>query len=730
MAAQKRNSGASKKKPAAGGGRTPNTEPRLQLFSKFAGCNFQMSPRDFVPDTMENDQSDLQMNYLMVQNNARVAPNATIETRQNIETLFTAPSGERFTGVCSLIGDLFYAATDKGNMRFGQIGTGAMPRTVIMVDHTGYGDLGEWTYIGQHADTFVGIKSGLLWTDRYPYEANMESNITLTNAKMVPNPIAIPFYNLKANGALSISETLDDAHPFRISIRHTELNKFGPTLPSPPLTFFANRPTTEWSGSAYLTIKGHAPKGDGDNDYMINAVELYYTEDEYQDYSFLAHINLEPNQFGFPVGGEWRYNWTGYLFDTSMWAIANLSLPKENYTTGVRVKYMTYIDGRMYFWGAGGANKSRLYIGGNPGNEFSVSTGVGGGFCDIEPGNGHEIRSVTKYKTQSGNSIVTVLCDNDNSTNESRFNLVENNITLSNEQSTKGWQAERVSNTVGCKSPRGAGVWGDGLYAVSRYGLSLTTMTMEYNSQLRVNYVSDQIEPAFVQELGIKLSGSVLICVNDVLYLCMGKENGELDNVLFCYDTNLKAWWTYTLDVDEPILNMIHIDHEGNKEGIGILTDRHVYLLPTTMLADHDVLPTFDVQLVSGELGTTQPLQNMQHLTQLEFRFDWFVGYIDVEVECIDQLGRDVKIHKRIRHDRVMHNLTEYMRIDLKVESYKFSINGRANFRMTHWMSKTYPMSNRVGLVWGFDDRMSHRKAGDIHPAFKNYNDIRNAIIP
>ena len=49
---------------------------------------------------------------------------------------------------------------------------------------------------------------------------------------------------------------------------------------------------------------------------------------------------------------------------------------------------------------------------------------------------------------------------------------------------------------------------------------------------------------------------------------------------------------------------------------------------------------------------------------------------------------------------------------------------------MTHWMAKTYPMSNRNGIVWGFDDRQSYRTQGDIHPYFKDYNDVRLAVIP
>lgn len=699
------------KKPAAGGGRTANSEPRIQTFTQFGGCNFQLSPRDFQYDTGENDQSDLMMNFMVVQNNCRLTENKTFETRQNIEELFEAPAGEELTDICALVQDELYVATKSKKVVYGKLGETLSGRVDVR-DVDGEEKDGTWTFLGYADDQLVGMTKGRqLWT------APLGTH-SLENAKTVPTPPALAYSDVKAGGSLKISPSITADCPFRITLRYTHLNKYGPTLPSPALVLFASKPTTEWSGSAYLTISKTAPSG-----YGIVAVELYYTEDEYQDPAFLARVDLASRD-----GGQWTYNWTGYLFDTSMWTIANLSMPTENYTPGVPASKMTQQDGRLYFWG--GDPEYRLWIGGNPGNLFSVSTGVGGGFCDVEPGTGQTIRVVSKYKTQSGNAIITVMCDNPNSTKEYRHNLLENNITLSNEQSTKGWQTEKISNTVGCKSYYGAGVWGDGLYAVSRYGLALTTMTMEYNSQIRVQYVSGPIEPAFVQKYGNQLAGSVLLCANDVIYMTFGAPDGTMDNVVFCYDINLKAWWTYSLDVDEPILNMIHIDHQDHREGIGIVTPKHVYLLPTTQLAMPDVLPTFDVLIETGELGNVQPLQNMLHLTQMEFRFDWFIGDLEVQLIGIDQFGRKITTTKRIRHDEVQHNLTEYMRVDMKLESYKMVFKGRASFRMTHWMAKTYPMSNRNGIVWGFDSAQGHHSSNDIHRYFKDYNDVRLAVIP
>ena len=79
---------AASKQRAQGGGRTANSEPRQQVFRDFAGCNFELSPRDFTlgRKTIEDqEQSDLQMNYVVIQDNAGISSNKTIETRNNLE---------------------------------------------------------------------------------------------------------------------------------------------------------------------------------------------------------------------------------------------------------------------------------------------------------------------------------------------------------------------------------------------------------------------------------------------------------------------------------------------------------------------------------------------------------------------------------------------------------------------------------------------------------------------
>ena len=294
----------------------------------------------------------------------------------------------------------------------------------------------------------------------------------------------------------------------------------------------------------------------------------------------------------------------------------------------------------------------------------------------------------------------------------------------------KSWQAEQVAGAIGCKSFNGAVVCEDGLYSVSRYGLALTTMTMEYNSQIRTNYVSDPIKPAFTDKNRSLLKNSAIIECDGVIYLAFGKDDVSLDNMLFCYDIDQKAWWTVTLDIDEAILNLIHVDYEGYREGIGIVTTKHVYMLPLTMDDSPTDLANFETTLQTGELSTTQPQQNWFYLSQLEFRFDYFLGSVLVELTGIDQFGRKVSTKKTFSHDSTQYNLAEYMRVDLRLQSYQIRITGTARFRMSHFIAKLYTMSAKQGLVWGFDDSQSYRSLGDIHPTFKDYNDIRQAIIP
>lgn len=706
---------SSSKQRSQGGGRTSNSEPRQQVFRDFGGCNFQMSPRDFTLGKDEYpEQSDMQMNYVVVQNNVQVADNKTLETRNNIVKLFDAPNGHKLTNANILIGEELYIGLNNGDIAHGSVGSGTLGSTVTLENNTGKNH--TWQSFAYIDDKLVGTTAeNELWT------GDIASN-TMANAKKLQDkPGALAFSNLSAKGSLRISQTYDaDNYPFRVSLAWSWINKYGPNQCSDAFTFYANTAVDEWHSGCYLNIHSTSNLP---TDYNIKAIEFYYTVSTASSLQFVDRVDLEGGD-----GGAWNYNWFGYLDSTSMWTVGNLIAPTENVTAGVPASHVTCIDSRLYFWG-NPDEPQRLYIGGNSGNLFSISQGTGGGYVDVEPGTGQEIRFVDKYKTQSGNSIVTMLCDSKNSSKEQRFNLVENTVTLSNEQNMKSWQAEQVAGAVGCKSYDGAIVCEDGLYSVSRYGLALTTMTMEYNSQIRANYVSSPVKPAFINKNGEALKNAVLLEADGVLYLAFGSGDAELDNLLFCYDINLKAWWTISLDIDETIIDMLHIDYEGNREGIGIVTENAVYLLPLTHDDGPEVEPDFNVTIQTGELSTTQPQQNWLYLSQMEFRFDYFIGSAVVELTGIDQFGRKVTTRKVITHESAVYDVAEYMRIDLRLQSYQIRITGQARFRLTHFIAKVFTMSSKQGLVWGFDNSQTFIKNGDIHPTFKEYNDIRRAII-
>lgn len=728
---------------AQGGGRTANSEPRLQVFKDFNGINFehanQFSSGVEIDQALhEGDQSDLMMNYMFLQNNAMTNSNKTIETRANIIEMFYAPEGKKFTGPAQLIGGkLYIAKTDinSGTNPYNGIGmadldarhTADHPLAVdtdVTLNQVGEQQGHTWTSLDYYDNKLIALTAeNCIWT------GNVNSTYTvseMSDAKGVIDPNNIgSIVTLSTKGSLVISNNVSTTCPFRTRLALTYVNKYGPTKVSDKLTFYSNHPADEWHSGCYLHISGNfSPNTGTAGSNGIKAVELYYTADNAMELIYLDRIEVDSG------ATSWSYSWLGYIDATKTWLKGNLIAPTENYTKGVHASRVCNIDGRMYFWGDSN-NMQRLYIGGNPGNLLSVSPGTGGGYADVEPGTNQEVRNVCKYKTQSGNSIVTLLCSSPNTKKEQRYNLVENSISLSNEQNMKSWQTEQVAGAVGCKSFYGALVCQDGLYSVSRYGLALTTMTMEYNSQIRTTYVSDQIKPVFTDaaEVETRLANAMLIELDGIIYLALGSESdqeGNLDNVLFCYDIDLKAWWTYTLDIDEPILNLFHMDWQSQQEGIGIVTQNKVYLLPTTAIDDDNMT---DFLIETAQLTTQMPKQGWQYLSQLEFRFDWFVGEATIEVKGTDMFGRDITVTKKVNESQMLYDHTVHMRIDQRLMSYVITITGQARFRMTHFLARVYTLSNKIGQVWGFDDNIAHRSAGSVHPTFKCYNDIRKAIF-
>jgi hypothetical protein len=128
-----------KKPPGGASGAPPRSEPRVQIFTKFAGCNFQLAARNFdnLLDSEQDAQTDLMPMLMAIQNNAKIAPFGGIETRQNLVELFAAPSGKHLTGVATLIGDRLYAACDDMTVHHGALpttGVGSLAANVTVTD--------------------------------------------------------------------------------------------------------------------------------------------------------------------------------------------------------------------------------------------------------------------------------------------------------------------------------------------------------------------------------------------------------------------------------------------------------------------------------------------------------------------------------------------------------------------------------------------------------------------
>ena len=588
----------------------------------------------------------------------------------------------------------------------------------------------------------------------------------LASVKFVPNPKDAPAdqaMRLEARGQVSrptYSGGLVDGVYLttRVTIYYSYVNRYGNTLPSDAAVIYTEFSPVTWTSAKYLNIKGTLDRSKY-QDVEITGVDLYCTLDDNVDAIFIGHVQFKDDSYLSQT--DWEYNWYGAMTDVSQWMNTQLTVPTENNTKGVTAKYFNVHDSRIYFWGDP-ERPYRLWVGGNPGSELSVSRGLGGSWVDIEPGSGIVIHGTQKWKTTSGANIITMLCGNPNTNRVKRFNLVETAVTVTNEIVTKGYMYEEVSNVVGCNSRWGHGVFGDGLYCVNRYGLMLTTMAMEYNAQMRNQQISDVIQPIFTERLAKRLNDARLVHIDEVVYIILSEEpdhnekdqteshdrdTQSLDRVILCYDLKAQAWYTFTHDgADELLLHAMPIDSEEHEEGLGIISENAVYLYPTTGVQP-TVSPKFDVLIETGELAARTPIQSTFYLCQLELRFDYFIGDAKVVIEGVDYYGRDFTIEKKLNRFKYgrkedgsygpdnaeMRSWVEWIRVDKLVESYRVQIKGKARFRLTHVNVKAYAGSNKIGLPYGFDAGDSfvnrHRNKESIHHYIKDYNNLRRAIV-
>ncbi len=152
-------------------------------------------------------------------------------------------------------------------------------------------------------------------------------------------------------------------------------------------------------------------------------------------------------------------------------------------------------------------------------------------------------------------------------------------------------------------------------------------------------------------------------------------------------------------------------------------------MLPTTVSDTETRLPNHSFLIETAQLSTQMPQQGWQYLSQMEFHFDYFIGSMKIELRMVDMFGRELKVIKNINETTEQFDYVVRMRVDQRVMSYVITMTGTARFRMTHFIARVYTLSNKIGQVWGFDDSISHRSSGSVHPTFKCYNDIRKAIF-
>jgi len=595
------------------------------------------------------------------------------------------------------------------------------------------------------------------------------TNIICDTPKMMNRPSAVPVISVKGmkswDPATHQGQTPPESTPVRVEVKFCYTNRLGSTLThTDPMTttMYVEYSPALWTTARYMIISPSVNENLLDV-LSITGVDLYARDNENIDWVFIGHVDVNLSQVtSTSASARWKYNWYGNMTDITQWLTAQLMVPTDNTTHGPDATHFNCHDSRMYYWGMP-SKPYRLWIGGNPGAEFSVARGLGGAWVDIEPGSGYDIKGTAKWKTVSGANIVTIMCGNNNTTKIKRFNLVETNLTLTNEVAYKSYMYEEVSNVVGCNSRWGYGVYTDGLYSLNRYGLMLTTMAMEYNSQMKNQKVSDVIEPIFTERLGKRLRDGRMVCINDVIYIALSEEAEDatedpigLDNVILCYDLNLKAWYTWTHDQTlnqeqdpDKILHIFAIDSDEFQEGLGSVTETEVRLYPVTGVQDATV-PEFTVLVESGELAPRQPMQAFWYVQQLEFRFDYFVGNPDepaeILVEGVDYYGRQFKITKKlniksrnwqVRNDNgetgERRSYVEWVRIDKLVESFRIRIKGKARFRLTHFNANVYQQSDTIGTPYGFDARDTYYdKNGDdheIHHYIEDYNNLRRAVV-
>jgi hypothetical protein len=658
-------------------------QPQVQTLGSWSGI-----------DTISAD-CGVMLNYLRIQNNVYVDPKKMLTVRDEGYVLCTPPSGIEFTGVYKQYKEYIFFAFSDHSIRIYNTDTGQYATC-----YTGDVPVSSINTYQQSVFAF-GDDGHIIRGNLNEMQTKMERKIPL------PNPTNAPI--LTPRGNLAIGNVV------KTTICYVYCNDIGTTLASDASVGLYSIAPQEWNSSQFLNISGqNIPTG-------VTGVDIYAALNDNISYMLIGHVNCSDTQ------NSWSYDWLGALTDISIWTTSSISLPSENTTGGVNARYCQIYDGRIYFYGSP-QTPYRLYIGGNAGNELSIARGVGGSFVDIEPGNNYIITNVLKFKTYNGATIVSVLTHNPNNLGN-RYNLIETRMQVSNEVSANAYQAERVDNVTGCNSYYGSDTFADGLYATNKYGLTLTTMAMESQNQLRTTYVSEIIKNIWRDTIGNQQNNIRLVENKDMVYLAFANDEATLDNFIFVYDINLHAWYTFTLTIDDKILHIDKYQTENNKDGIIIIYKHSAYIIPTMMYkrpktASECTVTTF---IESAELSDTIPQGNTNYVHQIVLNFDYFVGEVLVEIIGTDHYGRNVHIKKTIQKDSHISNLQEYIVVGYYLTNYKLRMTGIADYCLANAQVKIYPTySKNVGIYRGYDEYRNPANTSIV----QNYYNLLDVLTP
>lgn len=751
-----------------------NSEPKLQTFKGWQGIYIgEVGPNINVFDGVnnikhtagDNDniflQSDLKSSFLMLQNNVKTTDSRALETRYPTIELTKAANfvnGESYTitGISCLIDNylLYVAENDNNAYRLFYIDVtrreSQKPNQLWDCEYTKDDTVYNYriTRIGRFQNVIIALAYSDSMNEHRIFVAEIKyrddnsidwSNIVFETSEYISDPSnTTSDITSKAVGCTLTTDSSSEDAVVRYHVTYCLTNRFGSTeTQATHHVFYVDIAPEEMTSSKRVELTVTLEKdenGKYPEELGVDGIDLYYAIDEYTDLNFMGRIDLS-DESTWTSDHKYKFNWLGGMQDTSIWQDVSLYEPTENTTRGVDAEYFDSFDGRLFFWG--GSNKQRLYVGGNTGHEYSVARGWGGAYIDIDPGSSSEIMNCHRFKTSGGSAAITVLCNNHNSTRTRRYNIVETTTTLTNELTTKSYYAEEISNVVGCVSHYGSGVWRDGLYTLDRYGLMVTTHTMEYNTAIKNNELSTAVKSLFTDLPASSLSNARLFFLDNTMYISFANNDSNLDNIILAYDTDLQSWFTYSIDClygqDEHIKEFIAIDSILCEEGLGIITDKRILFIPIT--GERDITDTMDrVVIETHDLAGRVPPQATVFICQGEFRFDWFIGDLTIEVEGVDYYGRPFTVSKHVSSYKIENKMAVYMRIDRMVETYRVKIHGNAQFKLTHFIFKAFSQSNKINVVYGFDSHNWHttHHHGETyqHHEIDNYNNLKACIVP